>query len=245
MYLTDLFALLDMLCTQPQAYEQPKTKFASPLKTCSCRQPKTFANYTCPAVQRTTFNGDTTIVFFVDGTYSIVTRSPEDKYDRKTAVLYAIAKRMFGTLGKTDKNGKFHPNEVDSKGFTAFLQKTVDAGFDQKLEEETASEKKQAAHAAHLARQEAQKKAAFDKRVEARAKEILLERAATDRANQIENEARDIQPSRSCTKNNDNKTMNTKYDTKSYIKPNKPFKKFTDEEKREYWRYHNAKRKNK
>ena len=32
-------------------------------------------------------------------------------------------------------------------------------------------------------------------------------------------------------------------DWRSYVKPNKPFSQFTEEEKRAYWRYNNAKRK--
>ena len=206
-------------------------------------RPKVSGFY-CPDIQRVTFNGDTTIVFFVDGTYAIVKCSGEDKYDRKTAIVYAMVKRMLGKLGKTDKNGKFHANEVDGAGFGVKLQNVVDSGFDQELEERTAAEKKRAAHAAHEARQEAEKTTAFKKRVEARAKEILLERAATDRANQIEDETRAREAE--CTGEGDCKKCKKETaseDWRSYVKPNKPFSQFTEEEKRAYWRYNNAKRK--
>ena len=223
---------------------KPTAAVACPKNLQKMPRPKVSGFY-CPDIQRVTFNGDTTIVFFIDGTYAIVKCSGEDKYDRKTAIVYAMVKRMLGKLGKTDKNGKFHANEVDGAGFGVKLQNVVDSGFDQELEERTALEKKRAAHAAHEARQEAEKNAAFKKRVEARAKEILLERAATDRANQIEDETRAREAK--CTCEGDCKKKCKKEtvseDWQSYVKPDKPFSQFTEEEKHEYWRYHNAKRK--
>ena len=223
---------------------KPTAAVACPKNLQKMPRPKVSGFY-CPDIQRVTFNGDTTIVFFIDGTYAIVKCSGEDKYDRKTAIVYAMVKRMLGKLGKTDKNGKFHANEVDGAGFGVKLQNVVDSGFDQELEERTAAEKKRAAHAAHEARQEAEKTAAFKKRVEARAKEILLERAATDRANQIEDETRAREAE--CTCEGDCKKKCKKEtaseDWQSYVKPDKPFSQFTEEEKHEYWRYHNAKRK--
>ena len=229
---------------------KPTAAAACPKNLQEMPRPKVSGFY-CPDIQRVTFNGDTTIVFFVDGTYAVLKRSSEDKYDRKTAVVYAIVKRMLGKLGKTDKNGKFHANEVDGAGFGIKLQNIVDNGFDQELEEKTALEKKRAAHAAHKARQEAEKNAAFEKRVEARAKEILLERAAIDRANKIEddNRACNTDSNCGCEKNCSKKCENTDSkksgDWQSYVKPDKPFSQFTEEEKHAYWRYHNAKRRNK
>lgn len=200
--------------------------------------------YTCPSIKRVTFNGNTTIVWFNDDSRCVVACSPSDKYDRKTAIVYAIVKRLMGKVGKYDKKKKkWLPHEVDGAGFGEQLQKIVDAGFDQELEEKTASEKKQKAHEAHVARQKAQQEAAFKKRVEARAKQILLERAALDRANEIE----DFKHNCIC-KEHANKTCSCKSSKTStnildtYIKPDKPFSQFTPEEKHEYWRYHNAKR---
>lgn len=244
MYLTDLINLFEQLGF-PQATTKPKTCTFTSQPISTCNHPKVFRSWACPTVKRVTFNGNTTIVFFEDNTYAVVKCSPEDRYDRKTAVVYAIAKRMFGTLGKTDKNGKFHANEVDGKGFASYIQDIVDNGFDQELEEKTALEKKRQAHEAHEARQAAQRDAAFKKRVEARAKEILLERAALDRANQIEDDARCTTSCKQCTCNaTSEKAKGTKKAVSmEYVRPNKPFKDFSDEEKKEYWRYHNAKRK--
>ena len=265
MNLFDLINMLDLCLLQPQAHETCPS-CAQTSRSAKSEYPKVLQGHWCPDIKRVTFNGNTTIVFFVDGTYSIVKLSHEDKYDKKTAVVYAIVKRMLGTLGKTDKNGKFHSNEVDGKGFGMYLQDIVDKGFDQELEEKTAAEKKRAAHAAHEARQEAQKNAAFKRRVEERAKQILLERAATDRANEIEDERRkakksscNCDKSRSCSEDAYNgvgkKTCSdhVKLDPNDvkidphdewlyYKKPNKPFSQFTDEEKKAYWRYHNQKR---
>lgn len=185
----------------------------------------------CPDIKRVTFNGRTTIVWFVDDTRVVVKCSTGDKYDKKTAIVYAIAKRLLG---------KVKPNrEVDGNGFGCYLQKIVDAAFDQAEEEKIAAEKKRAAKAEHLARQEAEKKAAFEKRVEERAKQLLLERAAIDRANEIE----DVQRAYKCScGDNGNRCTCGSKTTGEYVRPNKPFSKFTVTEKREYWRAQNAKR---
>lgn len=206
----------------------------------------------CPDIQRVTFNDNTTIVFFVDGTYAIVKCSTGDKYDRKTAIVYAMAKRLLGKVGKLDpKTKKFHPNEIDGAGFGSKLQDIVDKGFDQQLEEKRAQEKKLVAKQEHEARQAAQKQAAFERKVEARAKQILLERAAMDRANEIEDACRSSatetsskKKTCSCKKSCTCTESKSKMDDilKTYVKPAKPFSEFTASEKREYWRYHNAKR---
>ena len=232
-YTLDLNNVLDALyalCDQQSA----GTNEQAPANTSSST-----GHWTCPAIQRVTFNGDTTVVFFVDGTYCVMKCSAGDKYDRKTAVVYALAKRMLGKIGKTTKDGKFHANEVDGAGFGCFLQKIVDAGFDQQAEEKIAFERKRNAKTQHLERQAAEKKAAFDRRVEKRAKEILLERAAMDRANSIEDSQQyeSIKYKSSKAVKNDLKT--------SYVRPDKPFSKFTQAEKREYWRWYNAKRRSK
>lgn len=239
--LTDFFDALDKIIYPSYAKPQATTCNKQP---CNDPQPQDsgYDVYECPEIQRATFNGNTTIVWFKDGTKCTVECSTGDKYDRKTAIAYAMVKRMLGKVGKFDKNRKqFMPNDIDGNGFGCYLQKIVDAGFDQKLEEKLASEKKHNARAEHEARQAAQKKAAFEKRVEERAKQILLERAAMDRANEIEDTARN----KSCNKTCDKTCTCKSSDPKAYVKPNKPFSKFTLAEKREYWRAHNALRKNK
>ena len=191
-------------------------------------RPKVFEAWTCPKVERATFNGNTTIVFFQDGSKCIVNCSTGDKYDKKTAIAYAIVKRMLGKV----KEG----NKVDGNGFGCYLQKVVDSAFDQEAEEKIALERKREAKARHIAKQAAEKKAAFEKRVEERAKQILLERAALDRANEIEDDA--LAAKTGCG----HKTCTCSNSWEDYVRPDKPFSKFTEAEKREYWRYHNAKR---
>lgn len=233
----DFINTLDRIVTAENAVRPQVKKVNIPIDN----QPKVFERYV-PEISRVTFNGNTTLVWFNDGSKCVVNCSAEDKYDRKTAITYAIVKRL---LGKVKPDGT-----VDGNGFGCYLQRIVDAGFDQEKEERLASEKKKTAKAEHLARQAAEKKAAFDKRVEERAKQIILERAAIDRANQIEDDARNIKSktmlnettasensSRSCACNNSNNQPH-----EEYVRPNKPFSKFTQAEKRAYWRYHNAKR---
>lgn len=237
----DIFGVPMSSNKQPQA---PKSTSANP-KNFTSNQPKVFG-YWCPEIKRVTFNGNTTIVWFQDDTYAIVNCSTSDKYDRKTAVAYAMVKRMLGKVGKYDKKAKkFNAKEIDGNGFGCFLQKIVDNAFDQEKEEKLALEKKRTAKAKHEAMQAAQKKAAFDRRVEERAKQILLERAAMDRANEIE----DDNLERACNKNKTCDTNCSCHATDSildtYVRPDKPFSKFTTEEKREYWKYQNAKKRSK
>ena len=242
----NLFDLLDALMyASPLQQSQPAFKNSLDNVAAQTSHPKVFG-FWCPEIKRVTFNGDTTIVFFTDNTYAIVKCSAGDKYDRKTAITYAIVKRLLGKLGAYDKNGKFHANEVDGSGFGTYLQKIVDNGFDQQLEEKTASEKKQRARQEHEQRQAAQKQAAFEKRVEERVKQILLERAAIDRANTIEDNQRAsnkcdcLDNACLCKKSKGEKKASSILDT--YVRPDKPFSKFTAKEKSEYWKYHNAKR---
>lgn len=248
MNLLDIMQMIAAAYDQSQAavpktyvYKQPaKATYTAQPHATQSYQPKVFG-FNCPNIKRVTFNGNTTIVFFIDNTYAIVKCSTGDKYDRKTAIVYAMVKRMLGKLGKTDKNGKFHANEVDGNGFGCWLQDIVNKGFDQQLEEQTALEKKRTARAQHEARQAAEKKAAFDKRVEALAKDILLERAAIDRANEIEDAARAKQAE--CLKETTCSNKPASEDPKPYVKPDKPFREFTEQEKKDYWKYHNSKRK--
>ena len=233
MYLDDL--LYDIAKTLAYGAKKPATSCSHTCPSSKTSYPTLFEdiNWYCPKIKRVTFNKDTTIVFFVDDTYCIVKCSSGDKYDRKTAIAYAIVKRLLGKVGHYDpKTKKFNAKEVDGNGFGCYLQKIVDSGFDQEKEEKLAVERKRTVKAKHLAKQDAEKKAAFNRRVEERAKQILLERAALDRANEIEDSslARDL----------DNKTNLGSSST--YVRPDKPFSKFTQAEKREYWRAHNAKR---
>lgn len=212
-------------------------------KTPVTEPPKIFEGWWCPKIKRVTFNGNTTIVWFVDETYVVVKCSGSDKYDKKTAIAYALVKRMLGKVGRYDeKTKKLHEKEVDGNGFGCYLQKVADAAFDQQKEEQLALEKKRKAKAEHQARQEAEKKAAFERRVEERAKQLILERAAIDRANEIEDQLRECNGSSCGSKIC---TCSTASSSDEYVRPDKPFSKFTPSEKREYWRAQNAKRRGK
>lgn len=213
-------------------------------KTPVTEQPKVLEGWWCPKIKRVTFNGSTTIVWFDDDTYAIVKCSGSDKYDKKTAIAYALVKRMLGKVGRYDeKTKKLHEKEVDGNGFGCYLQKVADAAFDQQKEEQLALEKKRKAKAEHQARQEAEKKAAFERRVEERAKQLILERAAIDRANEIEDAQLRECTGSSCSSKTC--TCSTASSSDEYVRPDKPFSKFTPSEKREYWRAQNAKRRGK
>ena len=232
--------LLDYLESIAKGYADVKQQ---PQET-QVYQPKVF-QWQCPQINRVTFNGNTTVVWFVDGSKCIVECSTSDKYDKKTAIVYAIVKRMMGKLGAKDKNGIFRANLVDGNGFGTFLQKVVDSSFDQQLEEKLAAKKKLEAQEKHAKTQEIQQQAAFKKHVEERAKQILIERAAIDRANQLEDEKRSKKVlNETCSCSGSSKTCSCKTSSsKKYVRPDKPFSQFTVDEKREYWREHNKNRK--
>lgn len=190
---------------------------------------------TCPQVKRVTFNGDITIVHFVDNTKIIVKRSPADNVDRQTAVVYAIVKRMFWN-GKYDKNGN-----LDTLGFCNWLNKVVKNGYDQQEAEATENERNKARKAAHIARQKAEHDAAVERRIKQRAEELKIEEAARKLL-----DTETSTPSKTlmceshqckCGKKSDSLTKT------EYVKPNKRFADFSQEEKRAYWREQNRRRK--
>ena len=207
--------------------------------------------YWIPKISRVQYNGNTTIVFFNDGTKATVKLSENDVYDRKTAIVYAIVKRMLGKV-KSD-------SMVDGNGFGTALQKIADAGFDQVKAKKEQEENKRKAHAAHVIKQEKAKKAAFERKVRARAREIAIEEAARKLVNEknILNEdtstTTTLDNSKGCNTCEfiDKKTSTCKNKTwvdspsEVYIRPDKPFSQFTHEEKKEYWRNQYKNRKNK
>jgi len=212
--------------------------------------PTIVEGYWIPKISRVQYNGNTTIVFFNDGTKATVKLSENDTYDRKTAIVYAIVKRM---LGKVNSD-----STVDGNGFGTALQKIADAGFDQVKAKKEQEENKRKAHAAHVIKQEKAKKAAFERKVQARAREIAIEEAARKLVNSknILNEDTNtttLSNSKSCNACEfiEPKTSTCKNKTwpdspsEVYIRPDKPFSQFTPEEKREYWRNQYKTRKNK
>ena len=213
-------------------------------------------------ISRVTYSGDTTVVFFTDGTKTTVKRSGADKYDRQTAIVYALIKRLFGKIGRYDaKTKKFYENEIDGNGLGTKLEKLAAAGFDQDEEKRTAKARKAKAQEEHAARQKRESEAAWKKRVAKRVKEIKLEREAAALVDSLRNPKKVLNESTMSADKffggGEQKTVTEKpLEKKSeirvegdpkdawkyYRKPNKPFSQFTSEEKREYWRYHNGKR---
>ena len=95
----------------------------------------------------------TTVVFFADGTKVTVTNSEKDgvKFIKVNAVdndsnspvveiaddtskemglVYAICKRIFGKIGRVDKQGKLHEDEIDGNGFGRKLHDVVNHAYD-------------------------------------------------------------------------------------------------------------------
>lgn len=54
-------------------------------------------------ITRIIYNGPCTIVFWNDDAKTVVKRSEDDKPDRKVALIYAIAKKKFGTMSQVHK----------------------------------------------------------------------------------------------------------------------------------------------
>ena len=215
-------------------------------------------------ISRVTYSGDTTVVFFTDGTKTTVKCSSNDTYDRQTAIVYALMKRIFGKIGRYDsKTKKFYENEIDGNGLGTKLEKLAAAGFDQDEEKRTLKARKAKAQEEHAARQKRESEAAWKKKVAKRAEEIKLEREAAALVDSLRNPKKVLnesimsadeffgggEPKTSVEKPLEKKkTVQTERPVdpkdawKYYQKPNKPFSQFTSEEKREYWRYHNGKR---
>lgn len=190
---------------------------------------------TCPQVKRVTFNGDVTVVHFVDNTKIVVRRSSADNADRQTAVVYAIVKRMFWN-GKYDKNGN-----LETVGFCNWLNKIVKNGYDQKEAEATEKERERIRKAEHAARQKAEHDAAVERRIKQRAEELKIEEAARDLlATEASTSSKKLMcesHQRKCGKKSNSLTKT------EYVKPNKRFADFSQEEKRAYWREQNRRRK--
>ena len=173
-----------------------------------------------------------------------------DDCAKETAIAYAWFKRCFGV--PNPKN----PNEWISAGCGGRLRKFAQEGFDQQYEAvmNPIREKRRAeANREKTARKEALE---HNRKVKRLAKQILLESEAVDLAKKA---LELIQPPKSknacscgtcsCTGQPNEKTANQKpielkapiktdslTNSDEYVRPNKPFSQFTQEEKREYWR---------
>jgi len=80
-----------------------------------------------PAVKNIIFNNDITKVIFTDGTWSLVRLSGNDTPNREVAILYAIAKRIYGKISYDRKNY----GEAVESGIGTKLRKWVAGAYDQ------------------------------------------------------------------------------------------------------------------
>lgn len=78
-----------------------------------------------PEIKKIIFNDPSTIVFFADGTKSVVTASKADPFSKELGIVYAIVKRIIGT---PDKNG----NIKYSNGYLKFIKSLIEKAYDQK-----------------------------------------------------------------------------------------------------------------
>ena len=80
-----------------------------------------------PGVKNIIFNNNITKVIFTDGTWSLVRLSVNDTPNRETAILYAIAKRIYGRISRDHKNyGEAVESAIGNK-----LRKWVEGAYDQ------------------------------------------------------------------------------------------------------------------
>ena len=84
-----------------------------------------------PGVKNIIFNNNITKVIFTDGTWSLVRLSNNDTPNRETAILYAIAKRIYGRISRDHKNyGEAVESAIGNK-----LRKWVESAYDQEAAE--------------------------------------------------------------------------------------------------------------
>lgn len=187
-------------------------------------------NFSCPAVDKIIFNGDMTIVFFIDGTKSTVKKDAMDAYDRKTAVVYAIIKRLFAT--------NFVKGTANSNYIGVVNKLIKNKSFDKEESERIRARQAAEARERHIAEQKKLAEKAFKRRVKNRIREIEVEEAAKASLEAKKNASgqKTSKISKILTE-----SKNAKPDP-TYQKPRKPFSQFSQEEKRAYWRAQNAKR---
>jgi len=226
MYYDNIVDLIGKVCDQIQeinrsnGYNVPRYNVSTTPK-----RPKFVPTLKEIPIYRVIYSGNKTIVYFNDGSKVVVSCSDNDKYDRQTAIAYAIVKRFFG---KVNADGT-----VDGNGIGIKLEHIANSGYDQDAEDKIAKQKKAEAKAKHIAKQQAEAEAAFNRRVKARAEQLRIERAAEDL---LADKKTDLE---------ETKVVLNESTKPEYVRPNKPFSKFTQEEKRAYWNFHSAKRRSK
>ena len=226
--------------------------------------PKDQYGFFCPKVSRVIFNGNATVVMFADGTKSTVVKEPNDNYDRTTAIAYAIVKRLLATAANTKTNAV-------NANYINVIHDLVANGYDQEKAEAEKAKHEANAQAQHEARQKALQEKAFKRRVKNRVRELTVERAAQEALKSgkcnchkkqlnesVGNESMTAEDffaddaplttvkakplSNGTTRTSGLVQIDPKDAWKLYRRPDKPFSQFTDQEKKEYWAYHNAKR---
>ncbi len=76
---------------------------------------------------------------------------------KEAGVVYAIVKRIFGKIGRVDKQGKLHEDEIDGNGFGRKLRDIINASFDTQYENAWNDEMKKVAVKEHKDREVAAK----------------------------------------------------------------------------------------
>ena len=202
-----------------------------------------YEGFYCPPINRVIFNGDATIVVFKDGTKSVVVKDANDPYDRTTAIAYAIAKRTLATAVNTKTNAV-------NAAYINTIHNLVENAYDQQVEEAKAAENERLAQEKHAAQQKALQEKAFKRRVKNRVREMRIDAAAKAELDGSAKILTETSKTRTSSKTPSKKSVYTsgllqidpKDAWKCYVRPNKPFSKFSEQEKREYWRAQNGKR---
>ena len=105
-----------------------------------------------------------TTIYFVDGSKVTVTNSEKDtvvdengnitKEARERGVVYALVKRILGRFVENEKTGNL---ELKTEGFGRILEEILAKAYDQQKAEADRKAAKEAAHKAHIEREEAAK----------------------------------------------------------------------------------------
>lgn len=186
----------------------------APSITSSRVLPKVYARTYCPPITKVIDNNPTTVVMFNDGSKSVVKCSPNDTYNLETAILYAIVKRTFGKVDPATA-------EATCPGLGNSLKEII--------EKHTISGKCKK-NASHL------KCCAEDSNVTTPGWLKPISKAEESNTNTPDWNLPKTKQTSKIKATLDK--MNAKY---SYVRPNKPFSKFTQEEKRAYWRWQKSK----
>lgn len=231
--------------------------------------PKDPYGFFCPKVTRVIFNGNSTVVMFDDGTKSVVVKEPNDSYDKTTAVTYAIVKRLLGTAvnAKTNAVNSAYINIIHDLVKAGYDQENEDAKNAEKKKAAIAKHEAEQKILQEKAFKRRVRNRVRELEVEEAARDVLngintLDKVKPANLNkkQVLNESNEMSaadffnlydepttvkantPPKGTELRSGLMQVDPKDAWKLYRRPDKPFSKFTEQEKKEYWRYHNAKR---